>query len=88
MNRQDIAKQVAENCGITKAQSDEAVNTVLDMVREAVTNESGIVLKGFGTFKAVDTKERMARNPKTGEPVHVPAGVKVKFKASKDFLVS
>ena len=86
MNRQDIAKQVAENCGITKAQSDEAVDTVFSMVKKAVNSEGGIILKGFGSFKKVATKERNARNPKTGEGILVPAGEKVKFKASQDFL--
>ena len=86
MNRQDIAREVAKNAGITKAQGDEAVNTVFSMVKKAVVEEDSIVLKGFGTFKAVDTKERQARNPKTGEAVTVPAGTKVKFRASKDFL--
>lgn len=88
MNRQDIVKQVAKNCGITKVKADEAVATTLNMVKKAINNKEIIVLRGFGTFKAKETEARMARNPKTGEAVYVPAGLKVKFKALNGFLNS
>jgi len=41
---------------------------------------------GFGVFKTHMTKERIGRNPKTGEPVTIPAKRAVKFSASKTWL--
>lgn len=86
MNRGDIAKVVAGKAGITNAQANEAVDVVLDTIKSGVKSEGNLILKGFGTFKKKATKERKARNPKTGEAVLVPAGEKVSFKASKEFL--
>jgi nucleoid DNA-binding protein len=40
-------------------------------------------LYGLGTFEVRATKEKMGRNPKTGESIKIPAGRKVVFKAAK-----
>ena len=40
---------------------------------------------GFGTFKLSDRKERMGRNPKTGEAIHIKASKNPTFSASKAF---
>jgi len=86
MNRQDIAKEVARKSDITIVQGAEAVDTVLDMIKRAVNEDGKIVLKGFGTFRIIETKERTGRNPRTGEEVLIPSGTKVRFKSSGDFL--
>ncbi len=57
----------------------------LDAVLTAITNglKTGPVqLVGFGTFKPVDRKARMGRNPKTKEPVEIKASRTVRFTAS------
>lgn len=86
MDRQDIAKGVAKSADITIAQGYEAVDIVLSMIKTAVIAEGKIVLKGFGTFRTIETKERVGRNPRTGEEVIIPETIRVRFKASKDFL--
>jgi nucleoid DNA-binding protein len=42
-----------------------------------------VTIRGFGTFKVVQRNERMARNPKTGEPVKVAARKRLTFNSTK-----
>ena len=49
------------------------IDAFLDAVKEALASGNGIELRGFGTFKVRHRSKRMGRNPKTGEPVEVPA---------------
>ncbi len=48
------------------------VNTVFDEMKEALLDGGRIEIRGFGSFKIKERKERTGRNPKTGEPVEVP----------------
>lgn len=50
-----------------------AVGVVLDAIVGAVQAGRHVVLRGFGTFKTVDCKERQGRNPQTGEAITIPA---------------
>ena len=42
-----------------------------------------IEIRGFGTFRVKDRKSRIARNPRTGEPMTIKASAQPKFKAGK-----
>lgn len=56
-----------------------------DDVSEAIDNLTRVgraQLRGLGVLTVVDTAARVGRNPATGEPIDIPAGKKVKFKAS------
>lgn len=46
---------------------------------------SHIEIRGFGSFTVVERKARQGRNPKTGEPVAIPARKEIKFKPGKVF---
>ena len=56
----------------------------LDAVKEALRTQQNIEVRGFGTFKIRRRKTRMARNPRTGEPVQVAARPVPVFKPSKE----
>jgi DNA-binding protein HU-beta len=58
------------------------VPEVFDSIRDALERGEDVKIAGFGTFKRVATQARTCRNPHTGEAIEVPAGSKVKFKAS------
>ena len=53
-------------------------------LKQAIANGEHIEIRGFGTFKVKERKERMARNPRTGESVGVPAKKVPYFKASNE----
>ncbi len=53
-------------------------------MKEALADQNNIEIRGFGTFKVRRRKARVARNPRTGERVEVPARSVPVFKPSKD----
>ena len=55
----------------------------LNAIKQAVASGDNIEIRGFGTFKVRRRKARMARNPRTGEPVRVPARAVPVFKPSR-----
>jgi nucleoid DNA-binding protein len=85
MTKADLVEQVAEAIGpgVTKKDCALVVDAFLNAVKRALGNAENIEIRGFGTFKVRKRKARMARNPRTGEPVEVPARLVPVFKASK-----
>ena len=89
MNKQDLIKDIAERGEFTKADADAALKAVQGAIAAVLVNGDKITLPGFGTFKVVETAARTGRNPKTGEPVEIPAKRKIKFnptQALKDLV--
>jgi integration host factor subunit beta len=61
-----------------------AVNCILEKMTDALAQGEHIEIRGFGTFDCRLKLPRSARNPKTGEVVHLPAKVTMHFKPGKD----
>jgi len=74
-----VTAQIARTAGplISKKDCARVVDSFLDAVKAALSEQHNIEIRGFGTFKIRQRKTRMARNPRTGEPVPV-------FKPSKE----
>jgi len=85
MTKADLVEQVAEAIGpgVTKKDCALVVDAFLNAVKRALKNGENIEIRGFGTWKVKRRKARMARNPRTGEPVEVPARWVPVFKPSK-----
>lgn len=85
MTKADLVEQVAEAIGpgVTKKDCAMVVDGLLNAVKQALADGEHIELRGFGTFKVRKRKARMARNPRTGESVEVPARHVPVFKPSK-----
>jgi integration host factor subunit beta len=86
MTKADLVEQVAEAIGpgITKKDCALVVDGLLNAVKAALADHDNIEIRGFGTFKVRQRKARVARNPRTGERVEVPARTVPVFKPSKD----
>ncbi len=86
MTKADLVEQVADAIGpgITKKDCALVVDGLLNAIKNALSEHENIEIRGFGTFKVRRRKSRMARNPRTGDPVEVPARVVPIFKPSKD----
>ncbi|HRG19302.1 MAG TPA: HU family DNA-binding protein [Flavobacterium lutivivi] len=82
MNKSELIKAVAEKTDLTQAQAKEAVNTALDVIKEATLSEGKVSLAEFGTFKKHISAPRAGRNPSTGELLEIPSKTSIKFKAS------
>ncbi|HEY5138375.1 MAG TPA: integration host factor subunit beta [Methylococcales bacterium] len=61
-----------------------AVNCILTQMADAIAKGERIEVRGFGGFDLHHRPPRIARNPKTGEAVNLPAKVKVHFKPGKE----
>ena len=81
MNKGDLIEKVAKECGLSKAATDQALNSVLDAITGAVAAGDKVTLIGFGTFSVSAHAAREGRNPQTGETIQIPARKIVKFKA-------
>lgn len=84
VTKKDIVEVVAENSGLSKKDSAEAVNAFLDAVKEALSKEGKVTLTGFGTFEVRERAARTGRNPRTGEALKIAASKSPAFKAGKE----
>ena len=81
MNKADFVAVVADkHPELTKTAVEGLVEDVFTTLVEAVKQEDGFSLRGFGTFRPAIRKARTGRNPRTGEAVHIPAKITVSFK--------
>lgn len=85
MNKAELTEFVVAKVGGTKAGAERAVNAVLDGIREALEKGDTVTLVGFGSFKVVDRKARVGREPKSGKKINIPAKKVPKFHAGKAF---
>jgi integration host factor subunit beta len=83
---ENVTASIARTAGpmISKKDCARVVDAFLDAVKEALREQKNIEIRGFGTFKIRRRKTRMARNPRTGEPVEVAARPVPVFKPSKE----
>lgn len=83
MNKAQLIDSVQEILGgdTSKRAASDALDAVLSAITQGV-KKGPVQLIGFGTFKPVDRKARMGRNPKTKEPVEIKASRTVRFVAS------
>ncbi len=83
MTKADIVEDIAQKTGLTKKEVGETVDLFLEEISKLLEDGHHLEIRGFGTFKVKERKERMARNPRTGEAVPVPARKVPIFKVSK-----
>lgn len=84
MNKAELLTNMAEKSGLTKAESEKALNAFIDTVTEALTDGEKVQLVGFGSFESRPRKAREGRNPRNPEEViQIPASVAPVFRAGK-----
>ena len=83
MKKAELAQTVADAAGLSKKQAQEIIEVVLDTIVKTMGRGEDIILTGFGTFKVYKRKERMGRNPATGEQIKIAAAIKPKFRPGK-----
>ena len=79
----DIVKRIAEYTALTQVQTKEVVQKSFDAIIDAIVEEGRIELRNFGVFEVKVRRPRKARNPRTGQPVEVPAKTVVVFKPGR-----
>ncbi len=84
MTKKEIVKAIAEEIGLTQLKTKEIVQKTFDAIIDALVEGKRIELRNFGVFEVKERAARKARNPRTGQRVHVPAKLVVTFKPGKE----
>jgi len=83
MTKAELVTQVALKTELTKQQTAEVVDLLLECIIQALQAGDKVELRGFGSFRRRDRRPRLGRNPKTGEVVAVSAQSVPFFKTGK-----
>ena len=84
MTKSELIDAISARADLTKARAEMVVNCVFDTMTEALRAGEGIEIRGFGSFTVRPYKPYDGRNPRTGQPVPVPAKRLPFFKVGKD----
>lgn len=87
MKKADFEKIVQASCEASTRVAGSCIDAIFTAIHAALMAGEKVRIEGLGTFEKVDKAARIARHPKTGEKIEVPAGFRVKFKASGKVLV-
>lgn len=82
MTKADIVDAVARATGLTKVETEAVMDGIVTTIISALKENDRIELRGFGTFSVKKRDPRKARNPGTGEVVHLPERYVPAFKPS------
>jgi integration host factor subunit alpha len=83
MTRADLAEALHRKVGLSRAESADMVEQILDHMTEALQRGENVKVSGFGTFVLRDKGERIGRNPKTGVEVPIAPRRVLTFRASQ-----
>jgi integration host factor subunit alpha len=71
LTRMDLSEAVFREVGLSRNESAQLVESVLDYMAEALVRGEQVKISSFGTFSVRDKTARVGRNPKTGEEVPI-----------------
>lgn len=71
LTRMDLGEAVFREVGLSRNESAQLVESVLQHISDALVNGESVKISSFGTFSVRDKNARVGRNPKTGEEVPI-----------------
>jgi integration host factor subunit alpha len=83
LTRADLAESINRRVGLSRADSLNMVEAILDQMCDALAEGENVKISGFGTFLLRDKAERVGRNPKTGIEVPITPRRVMTFRASQ-----
>jgi DNA-binding protein HU-beta len=86
MTNEQLARALASRTGLPLVDTKSWLHALAATVTAGLKEDAKVSLSGLGTLTTKATVARVGRNPQTGDPVNIAAGVRVKFKAGKDIL--
>jgi DNA-binding protein HU-beta/integration host factor subunit beta len=84
--KKELVETISSKTGFSQVDTRMVVESFLEAVSSSLKQGRNIELRGFGRFKLRKRKAHKARNPRTGEMVHVEAGIKPVFKTSRELI--
>jgi DNA-binding protein HU-beta len=86
MNKNELVTKISELSGLTKVDSNKALDAFISAVMGAVKSKKQVRLVGFGTFYALPRKASEGFNPRTRAKIRIAASNRPKFRAGKQFI--
>jgi DNA-binding protein HU-beta len=83
MNKTDLIGKIAVNSGLSKKDSEKALEAAIDSITGALASGEKVQIVGFGIFDVKERAPRIGRNPKTKEAINIPATRVPQFKPGK-----
>lgn len=83
MNKSDLVSQVAQTSGLTRVDSEKAMDAVFSSIMGALKKGDEVRLVGFGTFTTAKRAATTGRDPRTGAPLQIAAKTLPKFRPGK-----
>ena len=84
MNKTEFINAVAEKSGLSKVDAKKAVEAFVETVSSELKEGGKVALLGFGSLSVAEKSARKGVNPKTKQPIEIPARKSVKFKAGTE----
>ncbi|MBN1594938.1 HU family DNA-binding protein [candidate division FCPU426 bacterium] len=84
MTKVELIDKVAEGLGLPKREIEKMLEKLISTIQNALKAGQKVSVAGLGTFVVKEKKARIARNPKTGDSVQVPAKRAPKFRPGKE----
>ena len=83
MNKTELVAKIAAETNLSKKDCEKALAAALDAITGALKEGDKVQLVGFGVFDVKERAARVGRNPRTREPIEIPASKIPQFKAGK-----
>ena len=83
MTKEELIARMASTAGVTKVAAGVALNTFTEAITSSLRKGKRVSLVNFGTFTTGKRRARAGRNPRTGEPLRIPASRVAKFVPGK-----
>lgn len=83
MNKSELVAAMAKKSSLSKKDCQDALDAVVAVIEDVLKGGDKVKLPGFGTFEVKARAARIGRNPKTKEPVDIPACKQPAFRAGR-----
>ncbi|OGF58707.1 MAG: hypothetical protein A2Y62_13025 [Candidatus Fischerbacteria bacterium RBG_13_37_8] len=88
MKKKDLVEYLAKTYSLPFHTANKIVSVFFDNIIDTLKKGEEVQLRGFGSFRIRKRKERLGRNPKTGQKVNVPSKRVIYFKQGKEIYGS
>jgi len=88
LTKAEIISRISGAVGLTRIETEAVINAFIVVINESLKKGQEVEIRGLGSFRIVERKPRLARNPKTGEKIQLPRRRVPQFRPSKDLRKS
>jgi DNA-binding protein HU-beta len=88
VNKEALVNAAATSAGKTKAETEVMIDALLGAIRDGLASGADVRVHGIGILRTRVCGAHVSRNPRTGEPVDVPARRAVRFSAARELCAA